>query len=62
MRCAPGFQVVIRPGRRRTVDEEAGQKFLALELEIAFVNRTDICRQAIKRTFMLNAKNSLATH
>jgi hypothetical protein len=35
--------------------EEAGQKFLALELEIAFVNRTDICRQAIKRTFMLNA-------
>ena len=25
--------------------------FFALELEIAFVNRTDIYRQAIKRTF-----------
>ena len=41
-------------------DEQQGMKkptksFLALELEIAFVNRTDIYRQAIKRTFMLNA-------
>jgi hypothetical protein len=31
--------------------KKASQKFLALELEIAFVNRTDIYRQAIKRTF-----------
>ena len=31
--------------------EEASQTFLALELEIAFVNGTDIYRQAIKRTF-----------
>jgi len=31
--------------------EEASQTFLALELEIAFVNRTDIYRRAIKRTF-----------
>jgi len=31
--------------------EEVSQTFPALELEIAFVNRTDIYRRAIKRTF-----------
>jgi hypothetical protein len=33
-------------------DQQRGTPtFLAVELEIAFVNRTDIYRQAIKRTF-----------
>ena len=43
--------VPIVPLLRRRPLAEASQKFLALELEVAFVNRTDIYRQAIKRTF-----------